>query len=221
MADDVIYSCVVGSRAYGLAGPGSDIDRRAVFVAPTPAFWRFDKPPTHREGPRPEEFAWELERCLALAMRANPTVLEVLWSPLVERVTDTGRELLDVRPALLSRRVGETYGSYASDQLERLQAKRRRTGDVRWKQAMHMLRLLVAGAHVLRTGEVLVDVSTRRDDLLAVRRGDVPWDEVAARAEACRADLAAALAATALPAEPDRVRVEEFLMSVRRRGACL
>lgn len=220
MPDDVIYACVVGSRAYGLAGPGSDTDRRGVFLAPTAAFWRFDKPPTHREGPRPEEFAWELERCLVLAMQANPTVLEVLWSPLVEKVTDVGRELLALRPALLSRRVGETYGSYAADQLQRLEGKRRRTGEVRWKQAMHMLRLLVAGAHVLRTGEVLVDVSARREDLLAVRRGEVPWAEVAARAQAYRADLAAALAGTALPAEPDRARVEEFLVSVRRRGAC-
>jgi len=35
-----ILAVVVGSRAYGLDGPGSDHDRRGVFAAPTKLFWR-------------------------------------------------------------------------------------------------------------------------------------------------------------------------------------
>jgi predicted nucleotidyltransferase len=31
-----ILAVVVGSRAYGLDGPGSDHDRRGVYAAPTP-----------------------------------------------------------------------------------------------------------------------------------------------------------------------------------------
>jgi predicted nucleotidyltransferase len=216
VTQDVIYSCVVGSRAYGLAGPDSDVDRRGVFLAPATAFWRLDPAPTHRDGPRPEELHWELARCLSLALSANPTVLEVLWSPLVTHVTDVGRGLLDLRPALLSRRVADTYGRYAAAQFAKLSAARSRGGSVRWKQAMHMIRLLMAGAHVLRTGSVLVDVSAHRDELLAVRRGEVAWAEVAARADALRQDLDAALAETVLPAAPDRAVVEDFLVDVRR-----
>jgi len=217
---DVIYSVVVGSRAYGLDGPDSDTDRRGVFLAPADAFWRLDPPPTHRDGPRPEEFHWELARCLSLGLSANPTVLEVLWSPLVETLTPVGRRLLDVRGALLSTRVADTYGRYADAQLAKLASARARGEPVRWKQAMHMLRLLRAGASVLRTGEVLVDVSPWRDDLLAVRSGAVPWDDVVARAAALRDDLGRALAETPLPAEPDRATVEEFLLDVRRTSAC-
>jgi predicted nucleotidyltransferase len=213
---DVIYSCVVGSRAYGLAGPDSDTDRRGVFVAPADAFWRLEPPPTHRDGPRAEELHWELARCLSLGLAANPTVLEVLWSPLVEELTDLGAGMLAIRPALLSRRVADTYGRYAADQFAKLAGARARTGEVRWKQAMHMLRLLMAGAHALRTGDVLVDVSDHREDLLAVRRGEVAWDDVAARADALRADLSVALADTVLPAAPDRVTVDDFLIDVRR-----
>jgi predicted nucleotidyltransferase len=216
VTDDVIYACVVGSRAYGLAGPDSDVDRRGVFLAPATAFWRLDPPPTHRDGPRPEELHWELARCLSLALSANPTVLEVLWSPLVEHVTDVGRGLLALRPALLSRRVAETYGRYAAAQFAKLSAARSGGAGVRWKQAMHMLRLLTAGAHVLRTGDVLVDVSAQRDELLAVRRGEVAWADVTARADALRADLALANASTVLPEAPDRARAEEFLVDVRR-----
>jgi hypothetical protein len=74
VAERTIYSSVVGSRAYGLDGPGSDIDRRGVFLSPTPTFWGLDKPPTHVDGPGVKQFSCELERCCTLALQANPTV---------------------------------------------------------------------------------------------------------------------------------------------------
>ena len=104
-----ILGVVVGSRAYGLDGPASDHDRRGVFAAPTSLFWRLEKPPTHLDGPLPEQFSWEVERFCVLAAQANPTVLEVLWSPLIERITSDGEDLLGVREAFLSRRVGNIF----------------------------------------------------------------------------------------------------------------
>ncbi|XVU30261.1 nucleotidyltransferase domain-containing protein [Actinoplanes sp. CA-054009] len=213
-----ILGVVVGSRAYGLAGPGSDHDRRGVYAAPTRAFWHLDKPPTHRDGPRDEEFSWEIERFCTLALQANPTVLEVLWSPLIETVTPDGEDLLSVREAFLSRRVSETYGSYARDQLNRVAARRERTGETNHKQAMHMIRLLMAGAHVLRTGEILLDVRPVRDRLLAIKRGDVEWPSVVAWAADLQKDLAAAAAETTLPPEPDRRTIDQLLVRVRQRG---
>jgi uncharacterized protein len=213
-----VLAVVVGSRAYGLHGPGSDYDRRGVYVAPTHAFWRLDKPPTHLDGPAAEQFSWELERFCVLALQGNPTVLEVLWSPLIETVTVDGEQLLAARRAFLSRRVAETYGSYARDQLNRVAARRERTGETNHKQTMHMIRLLVAGAHVLRTGEVLVDVGHLRERLLAVRRGEVAWNAVARWAADLLAALADAAAATALPEQPDREAVDRLLTAVRERN---
>lgn len=213
-----VLSVVVGSRAYGLHGPDSDHDRRGVFVAPTRAFWRLDKPPTHLDGPAAEQFSWEFERVCVLALQGNPTVLEVLWSPLVETVTADGQELLAHRRAFLSRRVAETYGSYARDQLARVAARRERTGETNHKQAMHMIRLLFAGAHVLRTGEVLVDVRHLRDRLLAVRAGELPWDAVTGWAAELQAELAEAATTTALPERPDRAAVDRLLTAVRERN---
>jgi predicted nucleotidyltransferase len=213
-----VLAVVVGSRAYGLAGPGSDHDRRGVYAAPTRDFWRLDKPPTHVEGPAEEQFSWEVERFCTLALQANPTVLEVLWSPLVERITADGERLRAVRQAFLSRRVAETYGGYARDQLQRVTARRERTGETNHKQAMHMIRLLMAGAHVLRTGEILLDMTPHRDRLLAVKRGEQSWDSVRGWADDLLQELAEAAAATTLPAEPDRAAVDELLSGVRERG---
>jgi predicted nucleotidyltransferase len=218
VTDHTILAVVVGSRAYGLAVPGSDHDRRGVYAAPTRLYWHLDKPPTHLDGPAEEQFSWELERFCTLALQANPTVLEVLWSPLVTEVTADGEELRATRSAFLSRRVAETYGAYARDQLKRVAARRERTGGTNHKQAMHMIRLLLAGAHVLRTGEILVDVSPLRDRLLAVKRGEVPWEAVAAWADDLLDDLAAAARVTTLPIEPDRAAVDRLLYAVRERG---
>ena len=213
-----ILAVVVGSRAYGLAGPGSDHDRRGVYAAPTRLFWRLGKPPSHLDGPLPEQFSWEIERFCDLARQGNPTVLEVLWSPLVEQIDELGRDLRSVRQAFLSRRVAQTYGAYARDQLTKVANRRDRTGETNHKQAMHMIRLLHAGTHLLRTGEVLVDVTPLRGQLLAIKRGAVPFDQVTAWAAELQADLAAAARVSGLPEQPDLDTIDQLLIRVREKG---
>ncbi|WP_431042679.1 nucleotidyltransferase domain-containing protein [Streptomyces sp. P1-3] len=213
-----ILSVVVGSRAFGLATAASDVDRRGVYVAPTEDFWRISKPPTHVDGPLPEQFSWEVERFCELALSANPNLLEVLHSPLVERCTSLGAELRELSPAFLSRRAHQTYARYAQSQFAKARARREREGEPRWKHVMHLLRLLASGATLLESGTVQVDVGPHRDRLLAVRRGETPWDEVCAWRDELATRLDQALAHSPLPEDPDTARVEDWLASVRRRS---
>ncbi|MFJ3664492.1 DNA polymerase beta superfamily protein [Streptomyces sp. NPDC090119] len=217
--DHTVYACVMGSRAFGLATDTSDTDRRGVFLAPTPLFWRFEKPPTHVEGPGEERFSWELERFCELALRANPNILECLHSPLVEHLDDTGRELLSLREAFLSRQVHATFTGYALGQRRKLDADVRTTGAPRWKHAMHLLRLLISARDLLRTGELRLDVGEEREALLEVKRGDVPWPEVEARMARLSAEADTALLHTPLPAGPDQPRVADFLYRTRLASA--
>jgi len=214
-----VYSCVMGSRAFGLATDASDVDRRGVYVAPTPLFWRFDKPPTHVTGPADEQFSWELERFCVLALRGNPNLLECLHSPLVEHADPTGRELLELRRAFLSRRVEGTFRGYADQQLGRLEGDIRTHGKPRWKHAMHLLRLLISCRDLLSSGRLTVDVGDYRAPLLAVKRGERSWEEVRTWMRALHDEIDDAATRTPLPAEPDRSRVEDFLIRVRRDSA--
>ncbi|WP_328807748.1 nucleotidyltransferase domain-containing protein [Nonomuraea antri] len=213
MEDDVILSVVVGSRAYGLETETSDTDRRGVFVAPTADFWRLDKPPTHRDGPLPEQFSWEVERFCRFALEANPTVLECLWSPLVEVITPSGKRLRELRGAFLSRRAHQTFTRYADTQFRRIDP-----AAPNWKQAMHMVRLLLSGLHLARHGEPLVQMGEHRERLLSIKRGEVPWAQVDAWRRELSAEVAAVQAAGPgpLPEAADRDSVEEFLVDVRR-----
>ncbi|WP_093717693.1 nucleotidyltransferase domain-containing protein [Actinacidiphila alni] len=217
--DHTVYACVMGSRAFGLATEGSDTDRRGVFVAPTELFWRFEKPPTHVTGPRDEQFSWELERFCSLALRANPNLLECLHSPLVEYADATGRELLDLRGAFLSRRAEATFRGYADQQLGRIEADIRHHGAPRWKHAMHLLRLLLSCRDLLRTGRLTIGVGDHRERLLAVKRGELTWDEVRAWMRTLHEEAETAATRTPLPADPDEPRVEDFLIRVRRASA--
>ncbi|MFE0132110.1 DNA polymerase beta superfamily protein [Streptomyces sp. NPDC059037] len=227
--DHTVYSCVMGSRAFGLATDGSDTDRRGVFLAPTPLFWHFEKPPTHADGPADEQFSWELERFCELALRANPNILECLHSPLVEHLTDTGRELLALRGAFLSRHVHASFAGYALGQRKKLDADVRLHGAPRSKHAMRpqyrkpggdpRLRLLTSCRDLLRTGDLVIDVGEQREPLLAVKRGEVTWADVEAWMNRLTAEADAAAARTPLPPEPDRRRVEDFLFRVRRASA--
>ncbi|AYG83765.1 hypothetical protein DWB77_05966 [Streptomyces hundungensis] len=219
VADHTVYSCVMGSRAFGLATEDSDTDVRGIYLAPTALFWGFEKPPSHVEGPAPEQFGWELERFCELALRANPNILECLHSPLVEHIDATGRELLALREAFLSRRAHQTFVRYALGQRKKLDADVRRFGAPRWKHAMHLLRLLTSCRDLLRTGALAIDVGAERERLLAVRRGEVSWPEVESwmARRATEADEAATT--SPLPPEPDRARVAEFLFRVRRESA--
>ncbi|MFG2711416.1 DNA polymerase beta superfamily protein [Streptomyces goshikiensis] len=217
--DHTVYACVMGSRAFGLATEASDTDRRGVYLAPTPLFWRFEKPPTHVEGPREEQFSWELERFCELALRANPNILECLHSPLVERVTPVGEELLSLRGAFLSRRAHTSFGRYAASQHGKLVADVRVHGAPRWKHAMHLLRLLLSCRDLLRTGRLTIDAGPHRDRLLAVKRGELSWAEVDAWMARLAEETEAALSTTPLPQSPDHARVADFLHRTRHASA--
>lgn len=214
--DHTIYSCVMGSRAFGLASEDSDTDRRGVYLAPTPLFWRFDKPPAHVEGPAVEQFSWELERFLELALRNNPNVLECLHSPVVEHADALGRELLALRGAFLSRQAHTTFVRYAAGQRRKLDADVRQYGAPRWKHAMHLLRLLTSCRDLLRTGELRVDVGEERERLLAVKRGEVSWQEVESWMARLQDEADTARDTSPLPAAPDHARVEDFLIRARK-----
>lgn len=210
---------VVGSRAFGLAGEGSDVDRRGFYLPPAEAHWGLWGVPEQLENDATQETYWELRKFLLLALKANPNVLEVLHSPLVEFASPLATDLLGMRRVFLSTLVYQTYNGYVLSQFKRMEADRRQHGEARPKHVMHLLRLLISGVQVLRTGEMVLDVGEHRERLLAVKRGETPWDEVNAWRLDLHRDFDAALAGSPLPERPDHAAANAFLLRARREAA--
>lgn len=216
LRERVILQVVIGSQAYGLAGEDSDIDRRGVFLPRADHQWSLYGVPEQIEDDRSQECYWELRKTLVLALKGNPNVLECLYSPIVPFATPLGRELLALRDRLLSQLVFQTYNGYVLSQFKKLQGDLRNHGQIKWKHVMHLIRLLLAGVHAMRHGEIIVDVGSHRDELLAIRRGEIPWEQIDARRLALHAELNDALANTPLPERPDYAAANAFLIRARR-----
>lgn len=214
--DRVIYRCVIGSQAYGLAGENSDVDRRGIYLPPAELHWSLFSVPEQLENEPAQEAYWELQKFLVMALKATPNVLECLYSPLVETVTPLAEELLAMRSAFLSRLVYQTYNGYVTSQFKKMQADIRNQGGVKWKHVMHLIRLLLSGIEVLRSGYVPVRADEHRERLLAVRRGEVPWEETEKWRLELHRRFEAAFTETKLPERPDYERANQFLVHARR-----
>ena len=212
----VIYRCIVGSRAYGLDNANSDIDRRGIYLPPADIQWSLYGIPEQLENKENEECYWELQKFLTLALKANPNVLECLYTPTVEMVMPLAEELLGIRTIFLSQLVYQTYNGYVMSQFKKLEQDIRTKGEFKWKHAMHLIRLLLSGITVLQEGFVPVRVEEHRQQLLAIRNGEMPWEAVNAWRLSLHRQFDAAFATTSLPERPDYEKANAFLIKARR-----
>ena len=217
----VLLSGIVGSVAYGLAGPGSDVDRIGVFAAPTVAFHGLHPPRESVVTTDPDVTLHECAKYCRLGLSGNPTATELMWLPddCYETRTEFGDRLIAIRSAFLSApRVRDAYLGYATQQFRKLTTRSAdgSTGGSRRsaKHARHLARLLHQGRVLYATG------------VLEIRLADPEWFRAFGERVAGGAlDEAEALVAAAerdfdrirtpLPDRPDEETVERWLLDVR------
>jgi uncharacterized protein len=216
----VIFRCVVGSRAYGLSGDTSDTDLRGIYLAPAELHWSLYGVPEQLENKDNEECYWELQKFIQLALKANPNILECLYTPLIQHATPLANELLAMRECFLSKLAYQTYNGYVLSQFRKLEQDQR-TGGIKWKHAMHLVRMLLSGVHLLQHRSVQVDVGEHRERLLAVKRGEVPWPELDTWRLQLHAEFDRAFQSSQLPERPDYDQANAFLIHARKQTAGL
>ena len=121
-----------------------------------------------------------------------------------------------MRSCFLSKLLYQTYNGYALGQFKKMEQDLRARGQIKMKHAMHLVRLLLSGIHALDNGDILVDVGTYRERLLAIRNGETPWDEVNAWRLELHKQFEAAYTRTRLPERPDYAAANAFLIKARR-----
>jgi len=163
--DKVILEGIVGSQAYGLANENSDIDKLGIFVAPTEEILGIHKVKETIDHSNPDYCYHEVGKYIRLAMKCNPTILELMWLDGYLQATPEGRLLRNIRKEFLSTTVFNSYGGYALAQAKRL--NKRSMGRRYTKHARHCFRLLLQGKELLETGNMNIRLKNP-EEILAI-----------------------------------------------------
>ena len=135
----------------------------------------------------------------------------------METVAPVAESLLGMRSIFLSQLVYQTYNSYVISQFKKMEQDLRTKGSVKWKHAMHLIRLLLSGITVLKEDFVPVRVEKHRQELLDIRWGKASWQEVNAWRLSLHREFDSAFTTTKLPERPNYEQANAFLIEARRR----
>lgn len=224
-----------GAHAYGFPSPDSDLDVKAIHLAPTERLLGLSPPPQSApdrlevlDGVEVDYSSNEIQPALVGILQGNGNFIERVLSRFVLRSPPEHAALREVVKRSLSRRLHRHYRGFATGQLREWEKDGFRSA----KKLLYVLRTTLTGTHALLTGEIETDVTllldahgfgAARELVDAKKRGEgselAPavserWKATVGRAFDL---LDSALARSTLPEEPPNVAdAEAWLVALRR-----
>jgi len=225
-----------GAHAYGFPSPDSDLDLKAIHVAPTERLLGLSPPQPNApdrievvDGVEVDYSSNEIQPSLVGILQGNGNFIERVLSRFDLRSSPEHESLRDLVKRSLSRRLHRHYRGFAAGQLREWEKDGLRSA----KKLLYVLRTTLTGTHALLTGEIETDVtllvdahgfSAARELVEAKRRGEASelppemaerWRTTVARAFDV---LDSALARSPLPDEPPNAsELDRWLVSMRRQ----
>ena len=178
-----ILKVLVGSRAHGLNDKDSDFDYRAVYVDPTSEILKIGhnyKGSSWCEG-KEDNTAYEIGHFLHLAMKCNPTILEMFKAPVVSS-NEHGQELREIFQYVWNPQDAfNAFVGYGLNQRKKFLDKK---DDRQNKFACAYIRTLVNLLSLLMDGDFKLEVGKLiKPYLLKYRNGEYRVGEVIDKAE--------------------------------------
>lgn len=237
---DVLWLALTGAHAYGFPSADSDLDLKGTYVLLAEDMLRLRPALDPRddlrvfEGREYDFTTHELTPTLELLLRGNGNILERFLGPFPVVTTEAGHALAQLAADSVSRRSAHHYRGFFAG-VRRAYDKEKAEGSRKPKRLLYAYRVALTGIHLLRTGELEMDVNRlaaehgfdRVPDLVELKRtqekgnlprdlDDTPWLEDLDRLEI---DLEAALEASPLPETPPNAdAIERFPIEVRLGG---
>ncbi|MCC7384270.1 MAG: nucleotidyltransferase domain-containing protein [Deltaproteobacteria bacterium] len=224
-----------GAHAYGFPSPDSDLDLKAVHVAPASRLLGLQRvePTAERmeviDGVEIDYSSNEILPVLQGVLAGNGNFIERI---LGARLLEKSAELADLAPLVqraLTKRVYRHYQGFATSQRREME----KTPAPAAKRVLYVLRTALTGAHLLDTGRVVADLSLLIDDygfgearalIDQKRKGErTPLDAGAVerwRGAVDRAfeTLDRSFARSTLPEAAEGAELEAWLLELRRRS---
>ncbi len=225
-----------GAHAYGFPSPDSDLDLKAIHIAPTDRLLGLSPPPQSApdrievlDGVEVDYSSNEVQPALVGILQGNGNFIERVLSRFVLRSSPEHESLRDIVKRSLSRRLHRHYRGFAAGQLREWEKDGFRSA----KKLLYVLRTALTGTHALLTGEIETDVTLLLDEhgfgaaraLVEAKRRGERSELSPAMAEEWKAAIGrvfdvldGALARSVLPEEPPNVaEVDSWLVALRRR----
>jgi predicted nucleotidyltransferase len=226
----VVY--LSGAHAYGFPSPDSDLDLKAIHIAPTASLLGFAAPaPTVDRaeivsGVEIDYTSNELGHALSGILRGNGNFLERVLGRTVPHASPLLHHLRPLVERSLSRRVHRHYRGFALNQRGELAKKPTA------KKLLYVLRTCLTGIHLLGTGRLETDMTRIMseygfDDAAALVKRKLAGERVALdgaqvarwqpRVDALFEQLDRARETSLLPeAPPNEAELRDWLLDVRR-----
>jgi predicted nucleotidyltransferase len=184
------------------------------------------------EDPDTDRVIYNLQKFCKLALNGNPNILELLWLDPKFHTYRTREYMLlrDNRASFLSKRICTSYLGYVHGQMQRLTSHKdkpvregrnpaRAALEAKYgydtKHASHVIRLLIQGAQLLKSGGL--EVTLQGANLAVckeIKHGLWSFDEFADFANKLREQFQLLEQETDLPAHPDVERIERLLVDL-------
>jgi hypothetical protein len=118
--DLIVFSGIVGSQAYGISTPESDVDIKGVFIQPLEDILGFGYVEQVSDKKNDTTY-YELKRFLQLLQTNNPTILELLNLPgdCILHKDPIFDEVLNRKDFFISRKCRFSFGGYAVEQIKK------------------------------------------------------------------------------------------------------
>lgn len=232
----LLFATLSGAHLYGFPSADSDYDLRGAHILPARNMLGLSVRDETiewsglRDGREIDLVTHDVRKFFLLLLKPNGYVLEQLYSPLVVRTTPEHEELKDIARGCITRNHAHHYLGFARTQWALFEKDRR------VKPLLYTYRVLLAGIHLMRTGQVEANLLRLKtefrglelDALIQRKVGgteDTPLGDadIALRERECRrltAKLEEARDASNLPPAPTaRTALEDLLVRLRGVGA--
>jgi predicted nucleotidyltransferase len=116
--DIIVFDCLSGSQAYGLATPASDVDVKGVFILPEEDYFGLNY--VEQVSNESNDIVYyELRRFIELLSKSNPNIIELLYTPneSIRKIHPVFERLRSMN--LLSKQCKESFGGYAMTQIRK------------------------------------------------------------------------------------------------------
>jgi predicted nucleotidyltransferase len=241
LPSNVHYETMMGSIAYGVSNDSSDVDVYGFCIPPKdmifphlageiPGFGRqlkrFDQYQQHHvtdpdDGKEYDLSIYNIVKFFSLCMDNNPNMLDSLFTPerCVLHCSAIGEMVRSNRTMFLHKGCWHKYKGYAHSQLHKMRGQKREGKrkelfdkhgfDVKF--AYHVVRLMYEAEMIL--AEKDLDLTRHREHLKAIRRGEMPQEEIFDWYQEKEKALERLYEASDLPWGPDEEKIKALLLS--------